>query len=82
MIASVFNKTRPFNYLLIGILILFFFIVKVISVEKPELKWVFYAEEVGLFILIFSSLSILNFIALKNGLTKNNNYALFLFFVF
>ena len=82
MIASVFNKTRPFNYLLIGILILLFFIVKVISVEKPELKWVFYAEEVGLFILIFSSLSILNFIALKNGLTKNNNYALFLFFVF
>ena len=82
MIASVFNKTRPFNYLLIGILILLFFIVKVISVEKPELKWIFYAEEVGLFILIFSSLSILNFIALKNGLTKNNNYALFLFFVF
>lgn len=82
MIASVFNKTRPFNYLVIGILSLLFFIVKVISIEKPQLNWVFYAEQFGLFVLIFSSLAILNFITLKNGLTKNNNYALFLFFIF
>ena len=82
MIASVFNKTRPFNYLVIGILSLFFFILKMISIEKPATDWVFYAEQFGLFVLIFSSLAILNFIALKNGLTKNNNYALFLFFIF
>ena len=82
MIASVFNKTRPFNYLVIGILSLFFFILKMISIEKPATDWIFYAEQFGLFVLIFSSLAILNFIALKNGLTKNNNYALFLFFIF
>ena len=82
MIASVFNKTRPFNYLVIGILSLLFFIFKFIAIEKPETDWVFYAEQLGLFVLIFSSLAILNFIALKNGLTKNNNYALFLFFIF
>ena len=82
MIASVFSKTRPFNYLVIGILSLFFFILKMISIEKPATDWIFYAEQFGLFVLIFSSLAILNFIALKNGLTKNNNYALFLFFIF
>lgn len=82
MIASVFNKTRPFNYLVIGILSLFFFTLKVISMQKPVTDWVFYLEQLGLFVLIFSSLTILNFIALKNGLTKNNNYALFLFFIF
>ena len=82
MIASVFSKTRPFNYLVIGILSLFFFILKMISIEKPATDWIFYAEQFGLFVLIFSSLAILNFIALKNGLSKNNNYALFLFFIF
>ena len=82
MIASVFSKTRPFNYLVIGILSLVFFLAKLISLGKPETTWIFYAEQFGLFVLIFSSLAILNFIALKNGLTKNNNYALFLFFIF
>ena len=82
MIASVFSKTRPFNYLVIGILSLLFFVFKFISIEKPATDWIFYVGQVGLFVLIFSSLAILNFIALKNGLTKNNNYALFLFFIF
>lgn len=82
MIASVFSKTRPFNYLVIGILSLLFFVFKFISIEKPATDWIFYVGQVGLFVLIFSSLAILNFIALKNGLTKNNNYALLLFFVF
>ncbi|MFD2908611.1 DUF6427 family protein [Flavobacterium ardleyense] len=82
MIASVFNKTRPFNYLVIGILALLFFLFKLISVEKPETTWVFYTEQLGLLVLVFASLFLVNFITLKNGLTKNNSYALLLFFVF
>ena len=82
MIASVFSKTRPFNYLVIGILSLFFFSIKIITLVKPNADWIYYAEEFGLYLLLFASLFILNFITLKNGLTKGNNYALFLFFVF
>lgn len=82
MIASVFNKTRPFNYLLIGILSLIFFIVKTITTTSATATWVNYAEETGLFLLIFGSIFLTNFIALKNDLTKANNYALLLFFVF
>jgi hypothetical protein len=81
MIASVFSKTRPFNYLVIGILSLFFFSIKIITLVKPNADWIYYAEEFGLYLLLFASLFILNFITLKNGLTKGNNYALFLFFV-
>jgi hypothetical protein len=44
--------------------------------------WLFYVEELGLFLLVFASIFITNFIALKNGLTKSNNYALLLFFIF
>ena len=79
MIASVFSKTRPFNYLVIGILSLFFFSIKIITLVKPNADWIYYAEEFGLYLLLFASLFILNFITLKNGLTKGNNYALFLF---
>ena len=82
MIASVFSKTRPFNYLVIGILSLVFFILKTISTASADATWVYYAEELGLFLLVFGSIFLTNFIALKNGLTKGNNYALLLFFVF
>lgn len=82
MIASVFSKTRPFNYLVIGILSLVFFILKTISTASVDATWVYYAEELGLFLLVFGSIFLTNFIALKNGLTKGNNYALLLFFVF
>lgn len=82
MLASVFSKTRPFNYLVIGILSLIFFSVKIYALAKPSADWVYYLEQLGLYVLLFASLFILNFITLKNGLTKNNNYALFLFLVF
>lgn len=82
MIASVFSKTRPFNYLVIGILSLVFFALKTISTASANATWVYYAEELGLFLLVLGSVFLTNFIALKNGLTKGNNYALLLFFVF
>jgi len=82
MLASIFSKTRPFNYLVVGILSLFFFSIKIIALAQPNADWIYYAEEFGLYVLLFSSLFILNFITLKNGLTKGNNYALLLFFVF
>ena len=82
MLASVFSKTRPFNYLVIGILSLVFFVLKTISTASADATWVYYAEELGLFLLVLGSVFLTNFIALKNGLTKGNNYALLLFFVF
>ncbi len=82
MIANVFRKTRPINYLIIGILSLFFFILKTISTASTDATWLYYTEEFGLFILVFASIFLTNFIALKNGLTKTNNYALLLFFIF
>ena len=82
MIASVFSKTRPFNYLVVGILSLVFFIMKTISTASAGATWLYYVEELGLFLLVFASIFLTNFIALKNGLTKSNNYALLLFFTF
>ena len=70
MIASVFSKTRPFNYLITGILSLIFFLVKIYALVKPHASWGYYLEQFGLYVLLFVSLFLLNFISLKNGLTK------------
>ncbi len=82
MLASIFSKTRPINYLLVGILSLILFSVKIITLAEPNLHWVYYLEQFCLYLLLFSSLFILNFTTLKNELTKDNNYALLLFFIF
>jgi len=82
MLASIFSKTRPFNYLLVGVLSLFFFSARIFALAQPNTSWFYYIEELGLYLLLFASLFILNFITLKNGLTKGNNYALLLFFIF
>ena len=82
MIASVFGKTRPFNYLTIGILLLVFFIIKTLITAATNASWLYFAQEIGLFFVVFASAFLINFIALKNELTKGNNYALLLFFVF
>ena len=82
MIASVFGKTRPFNYLTIGILLLVFFIIKTLITAEANASWLYFAQEIGLFVVVFASAFLINFIALKNELTKGNNYALLLFFIF
>lgn len=82
MITSVFSKTRPFNYLIVGILSIVFFVLKTISTVPAAASWLFFVEKFGFLLLILATAYLTNFIALKNGLTKNNNYALLLLFIF
>lgn len=82
MIASVFGKTRPFNYLTIGILLFVFFITKNVIASETNVSLGYYLQEFLLFVVVFASSFLINFIALKNELTKTNNYALLLYFVF
>jgi len=82
MIASVFGKTRPFNYLAIGILLFVFFILKTLITAETNASWLYFIQELGLFLVVFASSFLINFIALKNELTKSNNYALLLFLIF
>ena len=82
MIASVFGKTRPINYLTVGILLFVFFILKTLITADNNASWLYFIQELGLFLVVFASSFLINFIALKNELTKGNNYALLLFFVY
>lgn len=82
MIASVFSKTRPINYVVIGIITFFLYTLY----QFKETSWIndgwFIAQKIGLFVLLLVSYVIFNFLALRNNLTKSNNYSILLFSIF
>lgn len=82
MITSIFNKTRPLNYLLLGVALLvtsfLYFFFNQLFTEGPNSIGYFVLY---LFVLGFS-VALVDFIAVKNSLTKGNNYAVALFFIF
>lgn len=82
MIANVFSKTRPINYLLIGFLIIISFFSQIISENKLIFNWSNIVNQSLFLFLIIASTILVNFISLKNNLTKNNTYAALLFFIF
>ncbi|MVO10628.1 hypothetical protein GOQ30_15750 [Flavobacterium sp. TP390] len=81
MIASIFNKTRPFNYVIIGTLLLIAFVSYSVS-HQTYTGWEGILYGSLYFIAIAASCFLVNFIALKNNLSRNNNYAILLFFIF
>ena len=82
MITSVFRKSTPLNFLLVGILMLFFFL----TFQFQDLSWTnsFFSilTKGGLFCLLLGSIFITNFVAKKNGLSKDSTFTVFFFFLF
>lgn len=82
MITSIFNKTRPFNYLLLGICYL------IIAIVFFFVKWNYLNNDylilkiAGFVVSIFLSTFLIDFIVSKNTITRDNNYALFFFLTF
>ena len=82
MITSVFRKSTPLNFLLVGILMLFFFLLFL----WQDLSWTnslfLIATKAGLFCLLIASVFMANFIAKKNGLSKDSTFTIFFYFLF
>jgi hypothetical protein len=81
MITSVFKKSTPLNLILVVILILVFFLLYQFQV----LTWTSSAgsiwNKVMIFTTILASVFITNFIAKKNGLSKDSSYTVFFYFL-
>ncbi|KGO92696.1 DUF6427 family protein [Flavobacterium subsaxonicum] len=82
MLASIFSKSRPINYVLIGGTLVLFYVLRLLQ----DLSWLnsyYLAGQKGLLLLLLGgTLFITGFITLKNTLTKANSYALLLFLFF
>lgn len=82
MIARIFSKTRPINYLIIGIVSFFLYTLY----QFKETNWTNdgwqIVQKIALFFAVFFSYFLLNFLTYKNNLTKSNNYTILLFSIF
>ena len=82
MITSVFRKSTPLNFILVVIFILVFFSVY----HFQDLTWMksyfLWFKKVILFGVILASLLVTNFIAKKNGLSKDSSYTILFYFLF
>ncbi|TRX26951.1 hypothetical protein FNW25_06740 [Flavobacterium franklandianum] len=82
MITSVFKKSTPLNLILVVILMLVFFFIY----QFQDLSWtnsvVSILKKAGLFLILLGSIFITNFIAKKNGLSKDSSYTILFYLLF
>ena len=82
MITSVFKKSTPINLFLVVILMLVFFFISLFQ----DLSWtnsvISILKKGGLFLILLGSVFITNFIAKKNGLSKDSSYTILFYFLF
>lgn len=82
MLASVFNKSRPVNYVLIGATLVLCYFLYLLKVPAWTESYTHVAAKTGLLLLLAASLFLANFITRRNTLSRANTYAMFLFMVF
>lgn len=82
MLASVFNKSRPVNYVILGIsLVLFYFLYLFKDTWWAEYYYLV-IQKTGLLLLLAGSMFLTNFITHKNSLSRANTYTMLLFLLF
>jgi hypothetical protein len=82
MLASIFSKSRPINYLLIGLAMILLYSLYLLKDTSWLQAPMVIAEKGLILVLLGSSLFLTGFITLKNTLTKTNTYALLFFLLF
>ncbi|MEN2486453.1 DUF6427 family protein [Flavobacterium sp. B11] len=82
MITSVFKKSTPLNYSLVVILILVFFFMFQIKDPSWVTSYFLAFQKVSLVCFILASFFMINFIVKKNGLSKDNGYAILFYLLF
>jgi hypothetical protein len=82
MLASVFNKSRPVNYVLIGVVLILSYFLYLFKDPAWTQNYLLIAQKAGLLLLLAAALFLTNFITRRNTLSKANTYAMFLFMVF
>ncbi|MFM9825572.1 DUF6427 family protein [Flavobacterium sp.] len=81
MITSVFKKSTPLNLILVVFLMLVFFFLY----QFQDLTWLNTSlslfKKLGLFLVLIGSVFVTNFIAKKNGLSKDSAYIILFYFL-
>jgi len=79
MIAKFFNKTKPFNTLVVIVGLVLMYIISYLHFIEVKIDFIFFSKSVLFFFVLLATLFIVNFIVRKNTLTKDNSYSLLIF---
>jgi len=82
MIARIFNKSKPINFLIAFSIVLIAFVSAQFKVFQMEFKPDHVLSQIANFSLCLLSIALLNFIVSKNNLTQNSSYKILLFSLF
>lgn len=81
MITSIFSKSRPFNYVIVVIALIFCFVIYQFKDLKTDLSVVTIIQNLLVLALLIFSMFVTDFIAKRNDLNKNNSYTLLFFLI-
>ncbi|UJH90221.1 DUF6427 family protein [Antarcticibacterium sp. 1MA-6-2] len=82
MLTSFFSKSKPINFLAVAFFMAIFYLLANAQAMFSSFSFYTIASRVGVLILFIISISVLNFIAKKNELTKRSAYKIIIFAVF
>lgn len=82
MISSFFSQSRPIHFVVVSTFLLVVFIASKIYAIHVPFSFQLLAEQSFYFVIVLSSLFILDFFASRNSLTKKNSYKLLMFGLF
>ena len=81
MITSIFKKSTPINYSLMGILVIVFFFLYQFQTVTTLVTTNEMGKKAIVLVIMFASLFLSNFIVKKNTLTKDSAYTLLFYFL-
>jgi len=82
MIASIFNKSKPINFVIVFFIVLLASLLANLKPFMESMSINTFFEKTVLGLICYFSVLLLNFIVVKNSLTKRNHYQILLFSLF
>ncbi len=79
MISSIFGKTKPINFILVGVFLAVFFIGGFLFEDDSLVFSKLWGPGIFTFLILIFSLLVVDFVAKRNNLTKQNNYVILVF---
>lgn len=77
MLTSLFRRSTPFNYTLVIMATLSFFVIQLLALPDEHTPEIWQAMMAGA--ILFGSMFVVNFIVKKNGLSRDSGFILFFF---
>ncbi|AXP80570.1 hypothetical protein CJ739_1481 [Mariniflexile rhizosphaerae] len=82
MITSIFNKSKPINFIIVLFITVLAFITARENLVIETVTTAFVVKQMAVFFICIATILIFNFIISKNNLTKTNTYEILLFSLF